>query len=374
MIGDQLDGLTVTLPGKSGQTATIHRRTALPEYTGDRPWNVVDYTTLSSIDRCPTWGLVRYVNHKTFSGTGRAMALEAGSAVHDAINAARLFQLWWNGYPDHAEFHTKRLFDDQRWRDMSEYMTRDRVSVDGEDECRKNTALTALHNSGFIDHPNDRRRTMANIEESVFSLMDFVNWEEERVWVSDPDNPEAAVGIELPFAFDIVLPNATITYVGALDGINEVDGNLILQENKSTWRINEPWRDQFSMTHQVTGYCIGAALYAMREVTDVEIVGVSIPPPKQMGVSGVDIITTERTQSCLPDFLQWVAGQAQQILEFKDQPTDAPKHTTACARFNHSCPLIPLCTLDPEERRETFDEELVDDGWNVLEGAKTLDG
>ena len=52
-----------------------------------------DYTKLSAINTCPTWGIIRYSKHLTMPGGGRAMALEAGSAMHECFSVIRLIQL-----------------------------------------------------------------------------------------------------------------------------------------------------------------------------------------------------------------------------------------------------------------------------------------
>jgi hypothetical protein len=52
-----------------------------------------DNTKLTAINTCPTWGIVRYHLHKTMSGGSRALALEAGAAMHEMFAAVRLLDL-----------------------------------------------------------------------------------------------------------------------------------------------------------------------------------------------------------------------------------------------------------------------------------------
>ena len=68
--------------------ARVHFR--LIEEGEEHPAPKFDYTTLNSVSECPTWGIVRYVLHKTTSEPDRAMALEAGEALHDVFAAIRL--------------------------------------------------------------------------------------------------------------------------------------------------------------------------------------------------------------------------------------------------------------------------------------------
>ena len=52
-----------------------------------------DHTKLSAINTCPTWGILRYDMHKQMPGQGRALALEAGSAMHECFAFIRLVTL-----------------------------------------------------------------------------------------------------------------------------------------------------------------------------------------------------------------------------------------------------------------------------------------
>src|SRR5580765_5712344 len=52
-----------------------------------------DHTKLSAINVCPTWGVLRYQMHKRMPSEGRAIALEAGSAMHEVFSFIRLASL-----------------------------------------------------------------------------------------------------------------------------------------------------------------------------------------------------------------------------------------------------------------------------------------
>ena len=52
-----------------------------------------DHTKLSAINTCPTWGIVRYDMHLRMPGQGRALALEAGTAMHECFAFIRLVTL-----------------------------------------------------------------------------------------------------------------------------------------------------------------------------------------------------------------------------------------------------------------------------------------
>ena len=58
----------------------------------DKHLPTYDHTKLSAINTCPTWGILRYTHHKKMPGSSRAMALDAGSAAHEAFSAVRLYR------------------------------------------------------------------------------------------------------------------------------------------------------------------------------------------------------------------------------------------------------------------------------------------
>ena len=70
-----------------------------------------DFTKLSAVNTCPTWGIVRYGYHKVFSTTSRAMALEAGSACHEVFASARLFDLLEFSHLAYPDIQKEKIAD-----------------------------------------------------------------------------------------------------------------------------------------------------------------------------------------------------------------------------------------------------------------------
>jgi hypothetical protein len=194
------------------------------------------------------------------------MALEAGSAAHDAFAAIRLYQLARpQKLSEHANHHGLRLFGEARWNSIR------RSVFDGVGEDRAdciNAALEALYSSGFHDDPGDRRRTVTNIEEALIAYVD--RWDHDRypVWVRSSDDPTMDVGVEIGFDFVIefefyntvtmLREDSKYRFIGKMDGLHW-DGNtqnLVVHENKTASRLNDAWMMSFQMSHQVTGYCV----------------------------------------------------------------------------------------------------------------------
>src|SRR5262245_28522913 len=64
---------------------------------------------LESISECPTWGIVHM--QKQYPQHGRALALEAGEAMHQFFAAMRCWQLHTvQCLPDHAKAAGDRIF------------------------------------------------------------------------------------------------------------------------------------------------------------------------------------------------------------------------------------------------------------------------
>ena len=65
--------------------------TSMP--VADRSLEAFDNTKWSAINTCPTWGITRYQMHLRMPGGGRALALEAGHALHEVFAFVRLATL-----------------------------------------------------------------------------------------------------------------------------------------------------------------------------------------------------------------------------------------------------------------------------------------
>ena len=125
------------------------------------PWS---YSRLTDLNTCEVWGWVRGAARKTFPTTGRSMALEAGSAAHEAFAAYRLYKLLEDGRRAHFEFHTRRIFGQERGAALVARVREPNSDILGAIAF----AADVLHTSGFYDDSADKRRTLDNIEEAVY--------------------------------------------------------------------------------------------------------------------------------------------------------------------------------------------------------------
>ena len=345
-----------------------------------------DNTKLQAVNTCPTWGILRYDMHKTFASNGRAMALEAGSAMHEVFAAVRLWQLWKYDLPENSEMvvhpqdtafhvpvlinhHGQRLFRESRWEGMLA------CAFGAEDERTNclNFCLQALYSFGFYDDPSDKRRTMSNLEEAAIMYIDRWDFRRMPIWIRDKDDPKSDVGIE--HAFDVVIeytfehPSSELhkksyRFTGKLDGIQWKDGTLRVDENKTAARLDDAWVLSFDMSSQVTGYCLAGSIWSGEQITQATVRGLQIPLPKAYE-SGLVTINTQREPHHLERWLEWFLYSVQMYEQFHHDPINAPKFTHSCNRYFRPCNFLPFCVGDNEEMKLSL-EEMITEEWSPL--------
>lgn len=335
----------------------------------DKHLKTYDHTKLSAINTCPTWGIIRYSLSKTMPGAGRAMALEAGGAMHQAFAAIRVWQLGvTQGLRDHAMAAALRIFGKDCTADL--YGTQRPENADIAN--LRNFALQALYNSGYIDDPNDKRRTMSNMEATLIAYVD--QWDLQRfpVWIENVNKPTSTIGIEMPL--DIVLTfhysdgtTRQLRYIGRMDGIHtDPRRNLavIVHENKTAGRLDDAWRMSFHMSHQVTGYCAGGSVITRSGCGSGLVLGAQIPLPKQYS-SGIVTERVPRGPHMFDKWFRWIDHTVDIEEQYLPDPIHAPKLTHSCNRYFRPCAFIPLCTDDEEGMRATL-EQMISEEWNPL--------
>jgi len=328
-----------------------------------------DNTKLVAVNTCPTWGIVRYHHHKTLSGGGRSMALEAGSVSHEVYAAVRLWQMRnTQGRPDLADVHGTRLFGDTRHSKMLSSITK------GSDERQQSLSycLAALETSDFYDDPGDRRRTFSNIEEALIAYIDRWDWNRAPVWIGD-DNESVGIEIPIDVTFTYTFTDGStkkIRFSGKIDGVHEKDGEVILQENKTGARLDEAWRTSFEMATQVTGYCIAASVIIGRPINKAEILGMAIPLPRNFDMGGIVRENVRRESHHFERWFNWLLWTVDLLETYKDDLNNAPMFTHSCNRYFRPCSMIPYCYADDEDREQILTEMVVDE-WSPLHDEGT---
>ena len=340
---------------------SVSLRLATPD---DAHLEAYDNTKLQAANTCPTWGILRYAMHKTYSTNSRAMALEAGSAHHEVYAALRLWQLLHYDTKelqhryDLFHYHGARLFGKVRFDEMLDTI---KAEEDERTNCL-NFCLQALYNSGFYDDPSDNRRTMSNLEEAAIMYIDRWNFNKHPIWIRDRDDPHSDVGIEIAFevviTFDTDSGKRQYRFAGKLDGLHENPGKgtIIVGENKTAARMDEAWRMSFEMSSQVTGYMLAASVFTGQPIDAGIVYGVQIPLPRNYDISGLVTEHVSRKPYHFARWFDWFLHTVEIYEAYANDPIHAPKYTHSCNRYFRPCAFIPFCTSDDDEQQRHIDE------------------
>lgn len=306
------------------------------------------FSIMESILTCPKWGLIRYKERKYFKSNFRALALEAGSAMHEVFAALRLWQMYRiQGLPDHFNHHAIRIFGKPRveacfWE-----------KPNPRDEALS-FCFEILNSGEFYDDPGDRIRTMANMEDTTIRYVDemMAMMERNPIWVADPTSPTSPVGIEI--AFDMVVDDE-IRYIGTIDGITQPTQKptLRLEENKTASRLDEAWRESFRIKFQPTGYVIAGRLTTGDgDIEETKIIGTKIKQTR----STEDFLTfvEHRDEEQFDDFYRTLWFTHNLAETYKSKPLDAPMFTHSCNRYFRPCGFIDLCGGSKSDQMEIF--------------------
>lgn len=324
-----------------------------------------DFTKINAVFTCPTWGVIRYGHNKVMSPGARAMALEAGQAMHQVFAAVRLYDWMFHAQPRDEVLHA-HLKSCLPFADPEELM---KYAAKGfEPTDRTAWSMHVLHACGFTDDEYDKRRTMSSLEEATILY--------NRRW-DDPGpgrfpvyyNPSTGfLGIEV--AFDIVISFGDVSpfrFVGRIDGVHlATDGSPRIQENKTGSRIDGTWAASFATSHQVTGYAFATSVVTGLEVRVGDAIGTQIPPPRNRDLAGIVSERFERTDLQFRRWFEWMLTGVSMYETYMADPRQAPQFM-ACNRYFRPCSLIPFCSADEETQLDML-QNMAKEVWSPLRG------
>jgi hypothetical protein len=288
---------------------------------------------------------------------GRALALEAGEAMHQFFAAMRCWQLHYTDRrPDHATSAGNRIFSEPRWKEIWRNVRKQHGQVNQVGTL----AVEVLRSSGFYDDPNDAIRTLSNMETAAMvyareTLQYLENW---PIWVADPKHAEKPIGVEQ--IFDVVIEyddSKRIRFIGTLDGIlvNKLkEHRITMAENKTASRLDRAWIESMKMRHQITGYmACGRALFEI-DMWHARVYGCKIKPTYRG--EDVHIEPVRRDATAIAHWGNWVYNQVELFERYKDDWEHAERRTHSCNRFFRPCTFIPFCADTAEGRAEQYSE------------------
>lgn len=317
---------------------------------------------LTDINTCPTYGVVHYA--KAYSTNARALALEAGSVMHEVFSAVRIWQLEHiQRLPRHAANAAARIFADpespNRWQTCLAEVSTD---LDHREQLLQ-LAFAILHSSKWYDDPSDRIRTMSNMELAAIAYVDerLTTMDRWPIWVEDARKPNSRVGIEQHF--DVVLEyedGKQIRFIGTIDGLllDKLKNRLTLDENKTASRLDNAWEATFEIGHQLTGYMAACIAVFDVQVWNARVTGCKIKHTN----SGEDIkvIYPNRTPQQILEWGSWVRHTVDMHESYLDPSgvplfEATPRYTHSCNRYFRPCSFIPFCADTAEGRIEQFE-------------------
>lgn len=327
-----------------------------------------DNTKLTAVNTCPKWGIIRYGQHKTFSNSARAMALEAGEACHQVFAGARLFDLYHNGhivYPhephkDLAVARCVELFGEERTERYFKLITNQ------EDERTRilQGGIYLLESSGFYDDPTDKQRTVDTLTEACIAYLDRYSFGKHIPYIRGD-----FVGVENAFAVIAEWDDGlTVVFTGRIDGMhcyrNDHDKPFI-EDNKTSSRLSDAWELSFETSHQITGYLAAASTIIGHLVDRAKVHGLQIPQPKVYSDGVVEVDLT-REGHHFDSWGKWFRHTVDLYMSYFNDPASAPMYTHSCNRYFRPCSFIPLCVTPIEEQRTIIEEEMVVEEWSPL--------
>ena len=328
--------------------------------------DALDFSTMNNVSSCAFRGIVSSVLGKQLNDTPeRNMALEAGDLCHKVYAVWRALSI---KDEDLQDIYVKKFLK-QVVPDMdNELFDKEVEELVG----RSITCLTPLaemmvyadwiiEHSGYYDDEKDKKRTIENIRTSLMAygsnFLELVK--EEPVWISED---RTKVGIELPFEKHLIIKyiedgvekEKDIQFIGKIDGIHvHPNRKLIIHENKTASRLDDSWLAQWYMSHQITGYCLAASNFVGEFIDQARVLGMQIPVPKMSGYA-FRTDRVDRPTHFIENWAKWVLTQAKTIEEYKDCPEKAIMNTRSCCAFYSTCPLMCICTLPEDERKQTI--------------------
>jgi hypothetical protein len=287
------------------------------------------------------------------------MALEAGETMHQVFATIRIWQLHHvDGLPKHADATGSRIFGYRRWHDVVDHSEALKNSA-GRDELLQ-LCFDVLESSGWEDDPDDKVRTMENMQLATICYTDeclkkMENW---PIYVEDEKNPFSFVGIEQ--VFDVVITFADgkeVRFIGTVDGlVHHLRWSRapVLDENKTASRLDAGWRAKWELSHQITGYCMCASVLFGFPVVRSRVTGVKIKP-----TGGEDVYVVEplvRDAETFYNWGVWFRHTVDMYEQYRDNYEASPRYTHSCNRYFRPCALIPFCGDSVEGRKEQFEE------------------
>lgn len=333
----------------------------------------VTSSLVEAVNTCPKWGIIHSVQHKRFVTGFRQMALEAGSLMHEVFSALNLWHIAANQHlPYHADYHGRQLFGTDRWNALS-FTKLVTASETNPEAALDSLAYAVIATSDFYDDPNDKNRTIANLNHAASELVYYFlkNHVRFNIYVADKDDPRKPIGIEqsLDVVFDcwtevtangssvLIIP---LRFIGLIDTVyqNPITNLVTLGEYKTTSSMSDGWREAFKTRHQISAYQGALGAYFDNVSWDTILTGSNIPVRKT--TPPLDHFIVNRDPQFVISFLQTALHSMQIINTYRDSDAIyAPMFTHSCNRYFRPCSLIDLCSSEITDQQIMHEQMVI---------------
>ena len=299
------------------------------------------------------------------------MALEAGSLMHDVFSVLNLLQVGIKQkYVAHMHHHGAELFPDDRWDNMWNSAKFDpKKTLNQQVQAIEKICFACIATSDFYDDPDDKNRTISNIELCTLALIEhFLSaLQDFDIQITDPIEFSRPIGIEksLDCVFHFKHNYETIDMlrcIGLADAVyqNKETGAIALAEYKTTSMLNQGWTNAFGMRHQLTLYnALLQGYFGRQQNFNTIVVGSAIPVRSTS--NPVQHFMVPRDQEHISAMLNTFVYAREMIRATEEAPLMAPTFTHSCNRYFRTCALMDLCTASQEDQAVMLDGMVVAD-------------
>ncbi len=335
---------------------------------------------MEAVNTCPKWGIINNVNGKAFTIGYRQMALEAGSLMHEVFSCFNLYQVGAIQHCiAHMKVHGRELFGKDRFAMIfEEQMIEDLVNQDFNYTIEQHLmflerlAYNTIATSDFYDDPDDRNRTISNIEHCALELANYwlMNFKDFNIYIEAKDNPFAPIGVEMSFdvVYDVecidsdgVIVHKLVRFIGLGDVVyqNHDTGKVTLGEYKTASRMGDAWRDNFQTRHQLTAYNGCLLAYFPEETVTMNTILIGSAIPVRKTTTPVQHFMIDRDKENVCNFLTTLlATQDITTLYQGDKALQAPMFTHSCSRYFVTCALLDLCASSYNDQVVMYNQML----------------
>lgn len=188
-------------------------------------------------------------------------------------------------------------------------------------------------------------------------------WEEPGETLGWPDEPLVEIGVDLDLG-------VRHPYAGKLDRIFRLNGNLYIEDHKTTSQLRSDYFRQWEIDNQMIGYAVLAGEVIGEPVAGVRINLHVIRKSDSVFERKTIPFSDPRKRAWRQNYdaqLELIERSKTIYAETGDLTRAFPQSFNACAGKYGMCPMSGVCADDPAIMQRTLDQYFIRNPWNPLE-------